>query len=100
MHHVIFLCALLVLMGCDDNPFHGLTLMEMEDMEHTGEPNLQVSDQGEVTLSYLREHAGKTTRICARYPTLGGPPRSRLLRVKTCWLTGRIFLRSLQQTAG
>ena len=61
MHHVIFLCALLVLMGCDDTPFHGLTLMEMEDMEHTGEPNLQVSDQGEVTLSYLREHAGKTT---------------------------------------
>ena len=61
MHHVIFLCALLVLMGCADTPFHGLTLMEMEDMEHTAEPNLQVSDRGEVTLSYLREHAGKTT---------------------------------------
>ena len=48
-------------MGCAETPFHWLTLMDMQDMEHTGEPNLQVSEQGEVTLSYLREHGGMTT---------------------------------------
>ena len=61
MRYVTVLFALLALIGCTDTPFHGLALMEMQDMEHTGEPNLQVSDRGEVTLSYLREHAGMTT---------------------------------------
>ena len=61
MRHITVLFALLALMGCAETPFHGLTLMDMQDMEHTGEPNLQVSEQGEVTLSYLREHGGMTT---------------------------------------
>ena len=61
MRHITVLFALLALMGCAETPFHALTQMDMQDMEHTGEPNLQVSKQGEVTLSYLREHGGMTT---------------------------------------
>ena len=61
MHRVIVLCALLTLMGCADAPLHGLIPMDMQDMDHTGEPNLQVSEQGDVTLSYLRKHGGMTT---------------------------------------
>ena len=38
MRHITVLFALLALMGCAETPFHGLTLMDMQDMEHTVSP--------------------------------------------------------------
>ena len=58
MHYPVLLSALLALVGCADPQFHAFP---MKEMAHTGEPNLQVSERGEVTLSYLHEHSGMTT---------------------------------------
>ena len=58
MHYPVLLSALLALVGCADPQFHAFP---MKEMAHTGEPNLQVSERGGVTLSYLHEHSGMTT---------------------------------------
>ena len=79
MHHFITLCALLVLMGCADKQFH---VLPMKQMERTGEPNLQVSEHGDVTLSYLRKDAGITTLYLRTLSDAGWSSPKRVIQGK------------------